>query len=238
MKTIIATSLLSVALTSSVFAADKKVDAKAKDKSSETKAEAPKADDKGPEITQKCALEFEHDGKSIGTVVVGLFGKVVPKTADNFIVLCSGNTAKVLTDEAKKIEKEDAVLKKSAKFAEHKYSKTVVHRIIPGFMVQAGDFENANGTGGSSIYGRTFADENFTLKHMGAGTLSMANAGPGTNGSQFFITVADTAWLDGHHVVFGKVIEGMDVLKKVESFGSQSGATSGKVMISNTKEVK
>jgi cyclophilin family peptidyl-prolyl cis-trans isomerase len=165
-----------------------------------------------PEINSKVFFDVEMttNGVTQGArrITMGLFDDVVPKTAENFRALCTG-------------EKGD----------ELKYAGSGFHRVIPGFMLQGGDFTNHNGTGGKSIYGLKFKDENFTVKHSGPFYLSMANAGPNTNGSQFFITVAATPWLDGRHVVFGKVIAGEDVVKAIEAMGSQSGNVNGQVKI-------
>ena len=152
-------------------------------------------------------------------VTFELFNDVVPKTAENFRALCTGEKG----------------VGRSGKPLHFKGS--AFHRIIPQFMLQGGDFTRGNGTGGESIYGEKFTDENFKVKHNQPGLLSMANAGPNTNGSQFFITTVKTEWLDGKHVVFGKVVDGMDVVKKVKAVGSQSGAPRENVVIVDCGEI-
>ncbi|CAF2047879.1 peptidyl-prolyl cis-trans isomerase CYP19-3 [Brassica rapa] len=155
-----------------------------------------------------------------GRVVMELFADVTPRTADNFRALCTGE--KGIGQAGKALH----------------YKGSAFHRIIPGFMCQGGDFTRGNGTGGESIYGAKFQDENFKLKHTGPGILSMANSGPNTNGSQFFICTDKTAWLDGKHVVFGKVVDGYNVVKAMEKVGSERGVTSEPVVIEDCGEIK
>jgi peptidylprolyl isomerase len=163
----------------------------------------------------KVFFDITADGTPLGRITMELRADKAPKTAENFRCLCTGEKG----------------VGRSGKPLHFKGSS--FHRVIPDFMCQGGDFTAGNGTGGESIYGAKFADENFELKHSGPGILSMANAGPNTNGSQFFLCTVKTPWLDGKHVVFGSVVDGMDVVRKVESYGSSSGRTSKKIVVAD-----
>ncbi|HZZ27021.1 MAG TPA: peptidylprolyl isomerase [Pirellulales bacterium] len=177
-------------------------------------------DNKGTEQGAKsklprCYMDISADGKKLGRIVIELRPDVVPKTAENFRVLCTGEKG-------------------------YGYKGSPFHRIIASFMCQGGDITSGDGYGGKSIYGKEFADENFTLKHTGPGDVSMANAGPNTNGSQFFISTVKNDFLDGKHVVFGKVVDGMDVVKKMEKFGGPppDGKPTAKIVVDDCGVVK
>ncbi|XP_033738283.1 peptidyl-prolyl cis-trans isomerase E-like [Pecten maximus] len=173
-----------------------------------TTASAPKRSKGNPQVY----LDIKVGNRSSGRVVIELRADIVPKTAENFRCLCTHEKG-------------------------FGFKGSSFHRVIPQFMCQGGDFTNHNGTGGKSIYGRKFEDENFILKHTAPGTMSMANSGPNSNGSQFFICTDKTDWLDGKHVVFGKVIEGYEIVRKMEACGTKSGKPTDKISITNCGEL-
>ncbi|KAM3132412.1 hypothetical protein pb186bvf_015512 [Paramecium bursaria] len=160
-------------------------------------------------ITNKVLINVQIGDKDVGSFELSLFGDIVPKTVENFITLCSSG----------------------------KYNNSPFHRVIPQFMIQGGDFTNKDGTGGQAIFGDKFDDENFKLNHE-VGCISMANAGPNTNGSQFFITTVDTNWLNGKHVVFGKVSDNFELIKKLEQYGSQTGKPKQSLILKQCKLVE
>lgn len=163
-----------------------------------------------------CRVFFDVNigGNEAGRIIFKLYTNEVPKTAENFRCLCTGE--KGFTERGKLC-----------------YKESVFHRVIPEFMIQGGDFTDGDGTGGESIYGEKFADENFDRKHVKPGLLSMANSGPDSNGSQFFITTVEASWLDNKHVVFGEVVKGMKVVRKMESFGTENGRPKRRMFISD-----
>ncbi|XVE67140.1 hypothetical protein DITRI_Ditri08aG0136800 [Diplodiscus trichospermus] len=176
------------------------------------KREEEKTVEEEHEITHRVYLDVDIDGQRVGRIVIGLYGEVVPKTV--------GKKGK------------------GAKGKALHYKGIPFHRIVSGFVVQGGDIIHGDGRGSESIYGGTFPDENFKIKHSHAGVVSMVNTGPDSNGSQFFITTVKASWLDGEHVVFGKVIQGMDIVYMIEGgAGTYSGKPRKKVIIADSGEI-
>ena len=172
------------------------------------------------EVTHAVYFDVAIGDAAPQRIVIGLFGNDVPKTVENFRALSTGE--KGMGESGKPLT----------------YKGSIFHRVIPQFMLQGGDFTNGNGTGGESIYGEKFEDESFAIRHDAKGVMSMANAGPNTNGSQFFITTVPTPHLDGKHVVFGRVLEGLDVVDAVESQGSPNGRTRKTITIVDSGELQ
>ncbi|XP_042391404.1 peptidyl-prolyl cis-trans isomerase CYP21-1-like isoform X1 [Zingiber officinale] len=176
--------------------------------------------EKEPEITHRVFLDVDIDGQHLGRIVIGLYGEVVPKTAENFRALCTG-------------EKKNGTGGRNLH-----YKGTKFHRIVSGFVIQGGDVTNSHGKGSESIYGGTFPDENFSVKHSRAGIVSMVNSGPDSNGSQFFITTVKASWLDGEHVAFGRAIQGIDTVFAIEGgAGTYNGKPRKKVTIVDSGEI-
>lgn len=170
----------------------------------------------------KVFFDINIGGEAAGRIVFELFADAVPRTAENFRALCTGE--KGMGQSGKPLH----------------FKGSPFHRVIPQFMCQGGDFTRMNGTGGESIYGSRFEDESFAGKagiHAGPGILSMANAGRNTNGSQFFICTVECSWLNGNHVVFGQVIEGYDVVQKIEAVGTRSGQTIAAVQVADSGQL-
>ena len=165
-------------------------------------------------------FDISINGKAAGRITMRLDADMVPRTAENFRALCTGEKGM------------------GASGRQLHFKGSVFHRIIPKFMAQGGDFTVGNGTGGESIYGHSFEDENFKLRHTGPGVLSMANSGPNTNSSQFFLCTAKTEWLDAKHVVFGKVEDGHDVMRAMEECGTSDGKPSHRVEIAECGQLE